>query len=162
MSNNSSIPVAGEFATIMSYSDRHVVKVHSVSDCGKKVVLESVDTKADKTKYCEMGHQNWIHEPNGHLWSIEYRNNAWKKVHEVVEFTEEFMNSVPEPYANKKHDFINVVKYLQEQMPETYELIYEHDFLPMVHVEGVTKIRKQYHKVNILFGVARYYYDWEF
>jgi hypothetical protein len=162
MSNNSSIPVAGEYATIMHYTDRSVVKVHSVSDCGKKVVLETLHTIADKSQECDMGHQNWIHQPTGQFWSIEYRNNGWKQVQQIIEFSEEFTNSVPEPYANKKYDFVNVVKYLQEQMPETHALIYGDDYMPSNHVEGFTKVRKRYNKVNILFGVARYYYDWEF
>ena len=162
MSNNQSIPVAGEYATIMHYTDRSVVKVHSVSDCGKKVVLETLHTIADKSQDCQMGHQNWIHQPTGQFWSIQYRNNSWKQVHEEVEFAEEFMNSVPEPYRNDKYNFVNVVKFLQEQMPTAYQEIYEDHFLPMKHVEGITKIKKKYYKVNILFGAARYYHDWEF
>jgi hypothetical protein len=68
MSNNDSVPVAGEFATIMSYSDRDVVRVHSVSDCGKKVRLEVLETIADLSKNCQIGHQNWIHNSTGRFY----------------------------------------------------------------------------------------------
>jgi len=34
--------------------------------------------------------------------------------------------------------------------------------VPMVVVDGITKAKKTYSKINIMFGVCNYHYDWEF
>lgn len=162
MANNATIPVAGEFATILMYSDRDVIRVDSVSNCGKKVVVEMMNTIANKEKNHQMGHQNWIHQPTGQFYSIEYRNNSWKRVGEIIEFTDEFQKSIPAQYRNEKFGFINIVQYLRNEKPELYEQIYLDDVMPMVVVDGITKAKKTYSKINIMFDVCNYHYDWEF
>jgi hypothetical protein len=59
-------PVVGMGVTVLMWSDRHAgTIVEVVSD--KEIVFTEDDTVADKTKDCQMGHQNWIHtpDPNG-------------------------------------------------------------------------------------------------
>jgi hypothetical protein len=153
MSNNESVPVAGEFATIMSYSDRDVVKIHSVSDCGKKVRLEVLETIADISQNCAIGHQNWIHKPTGRFYSVEYRRGSWYEVGNTIEFTNEFRNSIPAA---------SIACYLQKNNPELFEQIYQGDVWPTTVIEGITKSKKTYNKTRILFGVCDYHYDWTF
>jgi hypothetical protein len=153
MSNNESVPVAGEFATIMSWTDRDVVLIHSVSSCGKKVVLEILNTIADKSQNCQIGHQNWIHEQTGQFYSVEYRRGGWYQVGNEITFTQEFIDSIPSA---------SIPAYLQKNNPELLEQIYEGDVWPRKVIEGVTKSKKVYSKIRILFGSCDYHYDWTF
>jgi hypothetical protein len=153
MSNNESVPVAGEFATIMSYSDRDVVRVDSVSSCGKKVRVEVLDTIADLSKNCQIGHQNWIHNSTGRFYSIEYRRGAWYSVGNTIEFTNEFRESIPSA---------SIACYLRNNNPELFEQIYQDDVWPTKVIEGITKSKKVYSKTRILFGCSNYHYDWSF
>ena len=90
MSNNESIPVAGEWATIMSYTDRNVMLVREVSADGKEVVLEYCNTEA-RVKPSPMGHQDWVHTPNGHTCKVRYYRGKWRKVGSEIVFTDEFL-----------------------------------------------------------------------
>lgn len=153
MSNNESVPVAGQFATIMSYSDRDVVKIHSVSDCGKKVRLEVLETIADVSQNCAIGHQNWIHKPTGRFYSVEYRRGAWYQVGNEIQFTSEFVESIPSA---------SIANYLRKNNPELFEQVYQGDVWPTTVIEGITKSKKTYNKTRILFGSNSYYYDWSF
>ena len=78
MSNNSTLPEVGKGATQMMYSDRYCFEVKEVSEDGKRVILESLDARADLSKPCPMGHQNWILEPTGQLSEIRWRHGAWR------------------------------------------------------------------------------------
>ncbi len=144
MSNNSSIPVVGKGATIMSYTDRDVAEVMEVSPCGKIVVLESYNTTADRKEgqSLPMGHQCWKHELSGHRSTLVYKWNAWRVVHKKVELIGE--------WSARNLD------------PEMKEKIYQGNIFPQVAIEGYSKKVTEYHKIRILFGVLDYHYDWSF
>jgi hypothetical protein len=75
MANNSSIPVVGEGATILLYSDRKVADVIEVSKDGKKVVIEHLNAKNISKQF---GEQDWEFSPSGIKQTIVWRNNSWK------------------------------------------------------------------------------------
>lgn len=158
MGNNSSIPKEGDWATICHYSDRSVVKVHKVSEGGKRVTLEYCDTTHDKTKEGGMGHQNWVHKPTGHFYDIVYRNGAWRK--EVVSyvFTDEFMKRADEAGSWPAG------MLTEKQQREVYgdPDSKEYTCYPIKEVEGITKVKKSFPKTSIMFGVCDYHYDWTF
>lgn len=156
MSNNDTLPVAGNYATIMSYSDRDVVLVREVSEDGRTATLEALNTTADLPAgmtSLPMGHQSWKHEPTGHTYQIVWRNGAWRRKSTEYEFTEEFRKTIPT-------DCIGI--WLRKNNPELADQIYDDHFMPCKLIPGITKAKHSYPKVRILFNVNDYHYDWEF
>jgi hypothetical protein len=155
MSNNSSIPKVGEFATIMHYSDRTVVIVDSVSEDGKKVVLMDCTTVASRSNLT-IGHQEWKHTPNGNKFEIVWYKGAWRKVSKSIEFTKQFRAS----FEEKKYS--SYANFLRVEHPDLLEDVYSGHIFPSKVVSGITQEKKSYEKIRILFGVCDYYYDWSF
>jgi hypothetical protein len=154
MSNNSSVPVVGEWATICHYSDRDVAKVVDVSKDGKTVIIEDYSTIASEMgRKIGMGHQHWEHTPTGHLRTLRYRNGGWKEVYHEVVFTDEWIEQ-----ANSNGIFALFKSLTEEQQ----EAVYGGDIRPKNVVEGITRKKKGYSKINILFGACDYHYDWTF
>lgn len=153
MSNNATLPKVGEGATILHYTDRDCCEVISVSEDGKTVKLEHLDAEWDKTKQGDIGHQNWILKPTGRFFTLVWKQNAWRTVSNEIVFTNEFIEQ-----ANAK----GIYALARALTPEQYQLIYNGDVRPQAVVEGITRMKKTYSKVKILFGVKDYYYDWSF
>jgi hypothetical protein len=152
MANNESVPVAGEWATLLLYTDRKVVKVDSVSADGKTVVLESCDTQAARQDL-PTGHQEWTHTPNGQKFTIRYLRGGWKRVRNTIEFEQSFLDRIGGYHA---------WKYLHDNEPEMLKELYGEHIMPVKVVPGYTRERRSYSPINILFGAASYYYDWSF
>lgn len=151
LSNNASIPIVGNGATIMHYTDRDCAEVIEVSKDGKTCVIEHLDAIADTTKELGCGHQNWILKPTGRFDTITYRNGSWKVCGEKIVFTNEFKE------ANKKHFFI-ADALTDEQKNE----IYGDDAWPRKVIDGITRKKKTYDTIRIIFGRKNYHYDWSF
>lgn len=145
MSNNSSVPEVGKGATIMLYSDRRAYEVVSVNHRKNIVVLEELDAEyAGEKGTAMMGHQNWKFKPTGVTTVVQWRHNAWRQKSEKVVFTKEYSKKLtPKFYAS-----------------EDYKKVFVNG--EMLVVDGITEIKTEWNKVNILFGVKDYYYDWEF
>lgn len=150
MSNNQSIPQVGKGATQMHYTDRTCYEVIEVSKDLKKVKLEYLEAEAIKDMQLPTGHQTWNLKPTGYYIEVVYRHNAWRKKVKAVQFTNEFM---------AKHGFNS---YARALTAEQIEVIYGNEVYPQNVVEGITEEVTEYHKINILFGVKDYYYDWSF
>lgn len=150
MSNNQSIPQVGKGATQMHYTDRTCYEVIEVSKDLKRVKLEYLETSAVKGIDLPTGHQAWELNPTGHYIEVVYRHNAWRKKVKVVQFTDEFM---------KKHSYHSYANFLTA---EQREAVYGNEVYPQNVVEGITEEVTEYLKINILFGVKDYYYDWSF
>lgn len=157
MSNNASIPTVGNYCTFMHYTDRTVGIVREVSEDGKTVRIEDCDTTAlipEGMKSLPMGHQSWQHQPNGQFSTLRWMNGAWKSCSTEIVFTDEFRSTCP---------IASIGCWLQENNPELFAQIYdEEQIMPIKVVEGITKARKSYSPVRVLFNECRYYYDWEF
>jgi len=152
MANNSSIPVVGQGATHIMYSDRYCYEVISVSDDLKTVRLEALDARFNPELPHEMGHQNWILEPTGRFMTVVYRHGAWRTKGEVVRFTK--------AYIEKVGDVISLARTLSEDQRKA---VYGGNGVrPQNVVEGITEKVFEYNKINLLFGVKDYYYDWSF
>ena len=148
MGNNSTTPEVGKGATLLFHTDRHPAEVLEVSADGKRCVIREMSHKA-KPNAGGMGHQDWelIPDLNAPKQTLVYRHGAWRKIVEVVEFEEAWLKS----FATSRE------RWDEEKR---IGLIDENGEAKLI--EGVTKLKRYYDKVNILFGRAEYHYDWEF
>lgn len=145
MSNNSSVPVVGKGATQMHYTDRSCYEVIEVSDDGKIVKMEALDAEfAGEAGTAQMGHQNWILKPTGRFTTVAWRHGAWRQKSQKVMFTEEYAKTLNGKFHGS----------------EDYKKCFVDG--EMVVVEGITELKTEWHKINILFGTKEYYYDWSF
>jgi hypothetical protein len=154
MSTSSKAPKVGEGATLLHWTDRTCYEVLSVSEDGMTVELEYLNAIADKSKPGGEGHQNWILEPTGNKSTVVFRRGAWYSVGSEINFTKEFQSQCGDPM------FIGL--WLRKNNPELADKIYAGNVQPSVVIEGITKQRKTYSKMNIIFGVKDYHYDWSF
>lgn len=148
MGNNSSTPEVGKGATLLSYTDRHPAEVLEVSADGKRCVIRGMKAKA-KPNSGGMGHQDWdiSPDPDSPTDTLIYRNGAWRKVIEQVIFDSNW------------HDSFATREQLWDEMKRLGVFDENGD---MRIIKGVTKLKRSYNKVNILFGRVEYHYDWEF
>lgn len=156
MGNNSTEPKVGEGATVLLYSDRHCYEVVSVSEDGNTAVLEALQAVANTDFKNGEGHQNWILNPTGHCSTVTWRKNAWYWVHTEVVFTKEFEDKMI------AQGVIFIGQHLRRNEPELCDKIYGDNPMPSRVVEGITRAKKAYSKVSIIFGVKDYHYDWSF
>lgn len=152
MSNNSSLPKVGKGATQLHYSDRTCYEVVEVSDDFMTVKLEELNAIADKSKPCDVGHQNWILQPTGRFKTVVWRRFAWYQESTEITFVKEF-------FKRAEAENVSIWSLLTE---EQRKQIYCDEVRPQVVVDGITKKKKVYSKLNLLFGTKDYYYDWSF
>jgi hypothetical protein len=146
-SNSQTTPKKGDWATICLYTDRQVAKVHDISKDGKRVIIQHCDTKGDGTDL-PMGHQDWKHEPRDHFETIVYRNKSWRTESKSIEFDDKWYKQY-EMSGERFKDYTNGL-----------DLWDEHGDIKLI--DGVTKLKTTYNKIDIVFGVCDYHYDWTF
>lgn len=153
MGNNSTLPEVGKGMTQMHYSDRTCYEVIEVSADFKTVLVEHLDATHDNSCPAVAGHQDWILSPTGYFQTVVWRKNGWCFKGEEVVFTKEFARLADEAghYFAQAH-----------LTPTQKEFIYAGNVWPQNVIEGITKRRNTYHKINVIFGVKDYRYDWEF
>jgi hypothetical protein len=146
-SNSQTTPKKGDWATICLYTDRQVAKVHDISKDGKRVIIQHCNTKGDGTDL-PMGHQDWKHEPRDHFETIVYRNKSWRTESKSIEFDDKWYKQY-EMSGERFKDYTNGL-----------DLWDEHGDIKLI--DGVTKLKTTYNKIDIVFGVCDYHYDWTF
>lgn len=148
MGNNSSTPEVGKGATLLSYSDRYPAEVLEVSADGKRCVIREMSHRA-KNSEDNMGHQDWdiFPNPDAPTETLVYRNGAWRKVIEQIVYDN-----------NWDASFSNHI----ERWEEEKRIGLRDEEFNLRLMKGITKIKRSYDKVNILFGRVEYHYDWEF
>jgi hypothetical protein len=154
MSNNQSVPVEGEWATIMSHTDRSVVKCVKVSADSKRATVESMNTTADvpEGETLPTGHQCWRHEPTGQKYDIVWKWGGWKVESNPIKWCKSYIEKLRD---EQNKDFPIIPDDVREQV------FGDHVHMRNV-IEGITERRKEYRSINIIWGVCDYYYDWEF
>ena len=155
MSNNATTPVVGEGATELHYTDRTCYEVVEVSKDGKSARLQYLDAKA-RVPGSGMGNQDWILEPVNRFITVVWRHNAWYTVGNKVEFTKEFKKQCEDNGA------VTIAGYLRKTNLELLNEVYGDNVWPINVIDGVTRKKKSYSKIKIIFGVKDYYYDWSF
>ena len=149
MSHNSSVPVVGEGATELLYSDRHAYEVLEVNEAKKSCVIQRYNPKRVDNLGMSDSQDYEYKELQGSKITLVYRWGGWKRVGNEVSFTDE---------ARKKYGDFN------PKIHEAYKAKggeYNGAFI-CTEVEGLTKKHKAYSSINIIFGVKREYYDFSF
>ena len=158
MGNNSTEPVVGEGATILSYSDRHAYEVISVSDDGKSCVIREVSTKFIGSGYGDERYE-YSSNPKGSTMTLEWndKKNCWGHTW--------YENKVIKSQAKKYQDKYGYGwwgAYLKER-GLTYDDIVDGEsrgaYTRYKLIEGVTKRYKCFDKVSVIFGIMEEYRD---
>ena len=138
MSQNSTLPEVGKGATVLSWTDRYAYEVIEVSNDKKRVVVQQYFPKRiDKNGMSESQEYEYK-ELSPVKEVIVWRWGSWKWEREVIKF-------INPPIGYSKE----------------YEKYYDSEGMLML-IDGITKKAKEYHKVSIVFGEKREYYDFTF
>ena len=154
MGNNSSVPVVGEGATILMYSDRDAYQVTWVSDCGTKCHINPA-----KMKYVGSGYGDEKYEYEGYsdyYLELEWRKNGWCIVTMDIKYEPSFERIMKQEYGGN-HWF----GYHAEKMAILMgcDNLFSSETGRLNLVEGITKKIKRYSSVSILFGEMNQYRD---
>jgi hypothetical protein len=151
MSHNSTVPVVGEGATMLFYSDRHAYEVIEVDEKKKMVVIQRyAPTRLDKLGMSDSQDYEYKDFTEEKI-TLYYKWGGWKHKHNVVRFTDEarkkygeFGHELHEAYKNAGGGYGMASAFICTVIP------------------GITKMTTEWSSVNIIFGVKREYYDFSF
>ena len=149
MSHNSSVPVVGEGATELMYSDRHAYEVLEVNEAKKSCVIQRYNPKRTDNLGMSDSQDYEYKELEGPKITLVYRWGGWKRVGSQVRFTDEAREHFGE-FGPKLHEAYKDAggKY--------------NDAFICTEIPNLTKRHKTYDPINIIFGVKREYYDFSF
>ena len=159
MANNSTIPVVGKGATILSYSDRHAYEVISVNKKGDKCFIQEYDAKRiDKNGMSESQEYEYKKLINDPI-EVVFRYGKWRIKGKEITLTKEFLEE-----AKENGHFISANHMSQDLREKVYGVQESENWTgyPINVVEGITKARTTYLPINIIFGVKDKYYDFTF
>lgn len=150
MSHNSTVPVVGEGATELLYSDRHAYEVLAVDEKKKTAVLRRYHpTRLDKLGMSDSQDYEYK-EFEGEPFTIHYKWGSWKTKHTVVRFTKEACEKYGE-FGLRLH---NAYKDAGGE--------YNHNARICTVIPGLTEAHTEWHEMKVIFGVKREYYDFSF
>jgi hypothetical protein len=148
MSHNASVPVVGEGATILHYSDRDAYEVLEVNEDKKTCVIQKYHAKRIDENGMSDNQTYEYKELEGYPITLVYRWGGWKRVGEEVRFTDE-----------AREHFGRGPKLHEAYQDAGGE--YNGAFA-CTEIPNMTRKHKTYSPVNIIFGVKREYYDFSF
>ena len=149
MSNNDSVPVVGEGATELMYSDRHAFEVLEVDEKKKTCVIDQYKVKRTDKLGMSDSQDYEYKELAGNPTTLYWKWGAWRVKGKSFVFTDEAREKYGE-FGQALHD--------------AYEAgggEYQGAFISS-EVEGITKKKTDWYKKRIIFGVKREYYDFSF
>ena len=128
----------GTGMTEYSYSDRHAYEVIEVID-QKHVKVREYDHRSAGESFSNQ----WelISNPNGYTMNLVKRGQYWYTVSEITP---------------------DEAKEIYEGNDIESKLWACHNGFDLPAIIASGKIKKSYHRKNVSFGVAQYYYDYEF
>ena len=156
MGNNSSIPIVGEGATILMYSDREAYQVIEVSDDGLSCVIQQMNTKHLGKSYGDERYE-YSDNPKGYTMNIEW--NARKSCWGEVTYSVDIIKSLAKKYYKEYgYGWTNI---LLAEHSLTYDDIIDGEKMGMLTkhklIEGLTKKYKNFNKISVIFGVMDKY-----
>ena len=167
MGNNSTLPVVGEGATELMYSDRHAFEVIKVSDDSSECTIQRYKAKrADKDGMsdCQSYVYDELTEEKKILVWRKKKGGTWCEHVKEVRIIPKIRKYLD---ANSKEYFFgDQIKQVFGE--EIYDKIYRTSdedgtyHKGMAIVEGITKEYDNYHPISIIFGTKREYYDFSF
>ena len=160
MGNNETLPVVGEGATILLYSDRHAYDVIAVSEDGNRCTLRRCKAKrTDGLGMSESQSYTYTADENGGTMELVWKQKRGK---EYGEWVEEITKIDWLPALYKQAEAEGLPGIVGMLTPEDIEAVCGKHFWPVNVVPGLTKARKVYHDVSVLFGVRKEYFDFSF
>lgn len=150
MSHNSTVPVVGEGATILLYSDRHAYEVLAVDEKKKTAVIQRYNPKRIDGLGMSDSQDYEYKELTGNPLNIYYKWGGWKTKQNEVHFTKEAIEKYGE-FGARLHEAY------KEANGE-----YNNNSRICTVIPGLTEAHTVWHGINIIFGVKREYYDYSF
>jgi len=152
MSHNSTIPVVGEGATLLFYSDRHAYEVIEVDEKKKMVVIQRYAPKRTDNLGMSDSQDYEYKDLTSEKITLYYKWGSWKMKHRVVRFTDE---------ARKQYGVFGN-KELHEAYKNAGGTYDERSAFISSVIPGLTKETTEWSSISIIFGVKREYYDFSF
>jgi len=157
MGNNSTVPVLGEGATILHYSDRSAYEVISVSDDSTKCTIRKMNTKFIGESY---GDERYEYSSNlkGSTIDLEWneKKGSWGKVYFTTEIIKSLANRLEKQYGWGWMDYLPNGLTQDDLFDKKNKDNYYNSYKI---IEGVTKQYKNFNKVSVIFGVCEEYCD---
>ena len=154
MGNNITIPVLGEGATILSYSDRSAYEVISVNEDSSSCVIRSMDCKFVGSGYGDEQYE-YSSDPEGRTMTVAWndKKQCWGQVGKSVEIIKSLQAKLVKEYsfgwsAHLPVPFEDLIDGEPCGVYTRYKL-----------VKGVTKEYTNFYPVSIIFGVMDQYRD---
>lgn len=147
MSHNCSVPVVGEGATELLYSDRHAYEVLEVNEAKKTAVLQRyAPTPLFKGMTDSQAYE--YKEFEGEPFTVHYKWGSWKTKSRSIVFVSEAVKQYG--IGRKLHDAY-----------KNAGGIYVGAFASTI-IPGLTKEVTKWNARNFIFGVKDEYYDFSF
>lgn len=145
MSENRIPPEVGKGATELLWTDRHAYQVTYVSGDSKRVFIKRCNSKRTDS-YGIGDHQEYDYsELYDYEQEIVFKWGGWKTTSLYYDWVS---NSACE----------HVIKL----RPADRAKYFRQDGSGLNNIEGMTKLKKRYSPINIIFGVQEEYYDFSF
>ena len=154
MGNNSTAPVVGKGATILSYSDRSAHEVVSVSEDGNSCQIRSMNCTFIGSAYGDERYTYSSDETN-QVMDLEWNSKKakWGQVSHSVQIQKSLVNKLIKEFGWGWTD----------NLPVPYDTLKvgESDgmYTKLKIVKGITKEYKNFSPVSIIFGVMEQYRD---
>ena len=146
MSHNSSVPVVGEGATELLYSDRHAYEVLEVNEKEKSCTIQRYAPKRIDNLGMSDSQAYEYKELTGTPFKLYWRYGSWKR--KMIEY----------------HWILGKNEWPTQEMSDEYKAKggkYNGAFLAS-EIPGITKKKTRWYTMSIIFGVKREYYDFSF
>ena len=154
MGNNMTLPVVGEGATILHYSDRSAYEVIEVSDDGNSCVIRPMKCKFIGKSYGDERYEYSSNlEANGISVVWNPKRHCWGITTKTVEIQKSLFNKLFDEFGYK----------WKTHLPVPYESIingknqFGNDIFKVV--KGITKEYTNFSPISIIFGVMDEYRD---
>jgi hypothetical protein len=165
MGNNTSEPVVGQGATLLSYSDRHAYETIWVSDDGLECKIRKMICTFVGSGY---GDERYTYEsdPEGSTYHLRWnpKRNKWQKVFKVVKMMKARLKELQSKYG--------VWKWTDGLMPEfgvtIDDITYNEDdpqynpasaYYQYKLIPGITREYEEKYDVSVIFGIMDEYRD---
>lgn len=149
MGNNASIPVVGEGATELLWTDRHTYKVIEFDEAKKMCKIQRYEPeRIDNYGMSVYKYEKLTEE----VKTLVYRNRAWRQKCRSIRYRKDWMDKQPK----------GTYFFAKNLTPEQHQEIYGCEMHPQNVVEGITEEYFTFPKINIIFGVLDEYYDFSF
>ena len=147
MGNNATLPEVGKGATILHWAHLRAYEVVEVSENKRVCTIQRYDPeRVDGLGMSDS--QDYKYEKlTGKKMHLVWRQGAWRAKGSAIVFTKGFIAAHPE------HERSLDEALTEEQRSE----IYQGEVYPQKVVAGITRKKKVFYKVNIIFGVKREY-----